>query len=116
MRFWQLLSIVDDRSVLRRVAAERREWTHIDQWVEDLERLVEQQDRAKLDFGLPREFIRHCLRLDPKNVFLSRDRVLRSGKDSFWDKKLSLVDAYDRFGADALFEALDSGSYTLPPA
>jgi hypothetical protein len=114
MTLWELLSIVGDPLTLHRVAGTRRDWEYIGQLIEDLEQLVKERDRAKLGYGLPREFVRECLRLDSQMLFLSRQRNLSSLRHSFWDKKLSALKAYDRFGVRAVFEAFEYGSHTLP--
>jgi hypothetical protein len=114
MRLWELLSIVGDPQTLHKVAGTRRDWEYIGQLIEDLEQLVKERDRAKLDYGLPREFVRACLHMDSQMLFLSRQRKLSSLRRSFWDKKLSALKAFDRFGVRAVYEAFEYGSHTLP--
>ena len=116
MMLWELLSIVGDPPILHRVAGTRRDWEYIGHLIEELETWVKQRDRTKLNYGLPREYVRECLRQDSQALFLTRQRTLSSLKRSFWDKRLSALKAYDRFGAKAVYEAFEYGSHTLPPA
>lgn len=59
MRFWQLRSVTrySDVLLMSSIARSRPEWLMFDEWYQDLQRLCDEQDRAKLDFILPDDYV-----------------------------------------------------------
>jgi hypothetical protein len=98
---------------LRAVAARKPEWRFVAEWIDDIKSLVASQDRSKLDCLLPEKLVRAALRKSQIRLYLSRDKILRSRRHSFWDGSLSAVKAFDRFGGDAMEDALEKGSVTV---
>lgn len=114
MKFWQLASIMrGEYAKVRRLARQKSEWRFVMEWIDNLAHITTVQDRAKLDFVLPPDFIRAALRKSRVRFYLSKDQYLRSRRRSFWDKSLSALSAFDRFGGDAMEEALERGSYSV---
>jgi len=114
MKFWQLLSIMrGELNILRELASKQAQWKYILEWISDEDRILRSQDRAKLDHILPLEYVRAALKRSNLAFYLSKGHILRSRRQSYFDKKLSALEAFDRFGANALEEALEYGSTTV---
>jgi hypothetical protein len=99
--------------VARVVARRKREWRYIAEWLDDYGAIAASRDRTKLDFVLPDNFLRAVFRKIKIKFYLGRDGWLRSRRHSFWDKTLSAVRAFERFGGDAMEEALEYGSFQV---
>jgi hypothetical protein len=62
---------------------------------------------------LPNEFLRAVFKKSKLRFYLGRGGWLRSRRHSFWDRALSTIEAFDRFGGDAMEEALERGSFQV---
>ena len=113
MKYWQLMAvcrIAGSESMPAVKADERAEWREFRVWYDHYERLVNKQDRAKLDFELPKEYVRAVLsdiRLD-YYVTKSSDWLCHP-RDAPADKELTAVEAYVKYGGDAIETALEKG-------
>jgi hypothetical protein len=114
VKFGLLVSIMrSELDRVREVSRKRREWEFVGEWIDDYNNIVRSKDRAKLDFELPDSFVRAALRRSELKFYLSRDRQLRSKRRSFWDRKLSAIRTYVKFGGIAMEEALEYGSFRV---
>lgn len=111
MKFWQLMSIVrGDHERILKVADGHPEWQQFVSWSQSESALVNQQDREKLDFVLPEEFVVACLSGMKEACFLSEDGWLRSREFDKTDQAMTFVSVYKKFGGAILEEVLESGS------
>ena len=115
MKFWQLSSIVHSyRHVINEVATTQDEWKFISDWLSNYDKLVEIQDRSKLDYQLPDHFIREVLKNVNLPYYISHDAIwLRSWKALDDDSLITALDAFDRYGANAMEEAIEFGSFKV---
>jgi len=114
MNFWQLISIMrGNLKVVRRVAERSAKWTFIADWVSNHARIVAAQDREKLDFIVSDEFARAVLKKCSVKFFRTKDGRLLSKRRSVFDKRLSALQAFDRYGGAAMEDALEFGSVTV---
>lgn len=115
MKFWQLHAVVrsEDQAKIRSAAASRTEWNFIDDWLANFSDLVTTQDRTKLDYELPDDFVRVVLKGVKLRYYLGRDGYLRSRKRSFRDKRMSALEAFDRFGGEVIEDVLEKGCYKV---
>lgn len=113
MEFWQLMSILDDRDRAIEIASSRASWHVFEYWMQDYGRIVASNDREKLDYVVPVELAEECLQLYPKLMFFSPDGHLRSFRATPDDEIISAVDAFRRYGGNAVHEAYEYGSYLV---
>jgi len=74
MKLWQLHSIMRDcPSTISSIAFTRSDWRYIADWMTDFPSLVDRQDRSKLDFVLPDEFVRTVLSRLTLSFYLNAD-------------------------------------------
>lgn len=112
MKLWQLHSIMRDcPSTISSIALTRADWRYIAEWMTDFTNLVRRQDRSKLDFILPDEFVRTVLSRLTLSFYLNADNQhLRSYSiNRSREERLSAVEAYERFGGDVLEDLLEKG-------
>jgi hypothetical protein len=110
MKLWQLVSIMpDDTPLLQSIASSQENWKQFVIWFEDFGRLVEVQDRSKLDYVLPDGLVRLALARSEKVCFLSKDGWLRSWRMSPDDELLSALEVYQRYGGDVLEDVFEKG-------
>ena len=114
MKFWQLNSVAGAAAIAEAAGGDVA-WAVYGELVRDLPRICEIQDRAKLDYEMPKEFVRRVLSGSPRGVFLSHGQ-LRSFRFAPSDNELSFVEAFDQFGGTALEEALEKGSFAVSVA
>lgn len=117
MKFWELMSVVHPNvKIVYTVASTSQEWQFILDWLNRYDILVDIQDRAKLDYELPNQFTREVLKLCDRLYYLSEDRIwLRSWLASSTDQTLTALDTFDRYGGQAMDEAIEYGSFRVDP-
>jgi hypothetical protein len=103
----------DEKDIVRRTAAKKPDWRYVVEWFDDEDRIIRSQEREKLDHVLPVALVRAALAKSKLKFYLSNTKILRSRRHSFFDKKLTALDAFDRFGGDAMEEALEYGSFSV---
>lgn len=115
MKLWQLVSVMEERNIqlIRRLASTHAAWQFITDWLAQYEVLVDTQDRAKLDYELPAPFVRIVLAESDFIYYLSNDGWLRSWKAYPDDKLVTALDAFERYGGQALEEACEKGSFDV---
>ena len=112
MKFWKLSSILGgeiDSAV--EAASTKKERGNFGKWFLDFSKLVKTQDRDKLDYELPRDFVKKSLIKARVSFFISTDGTLRSRGTFPGDRKINASEAFDIFGGDAMEEALEKGSF-----
>lgn len=111
MKFWQLDSIARvDAGLISRVASTRPIWKRYELLASNFSSLVDAQDRAALDSMVDTDFVVAVLGKLRRNLYLSSDNWLRSWPLNPGDQVLSVLDAYKRYGADAVEDAFEFGS------
>jgi hypothetical protein len=110
MKLWQLMSIMrDNRALLQSIASSQENWKQFVTWIEDFGKLVQAQDRSKLDYILPDGLVRLALSHSEEVCFLSRDGWLRSRRVSPDDELLPALEVYQRYGGDVLEDVFEYG-------
>jgi hypothetical protein len=109
MKYWQLRSVVRNVEPFRSVAESNRDWQEFLIWLKNEASIVQSQDRAKLDYQLPDLFVKTVLAQSDLTCYVSHDGWLRSYKTSPEDEVVTVLDAFNRFGADKLEEAWEKG-------
>lgn len=113
MRVWQLYSILSgDVQHPVSVAQTQPEWCRFAAWYNEIDNLIDMQERAKLDAILPDNFVRLVLERVDLQYFLHRNDLV-SGRISPGDECLTALEAFDRYGGQALEEALERGRYQV---
>jgi hypothetical protein len=104
MRFWQLYSVTSYSGVplMSSIARSRPEWLLFDEWYEDIQHLCDEQDRAKLDFILPDDYVLAVLALVDELCFRSGDGWIRARKVLSHDETLTAKQVYEMHGGDFL--------------
>ena len=112
MKLWELVSVMrEEQTVLKNALPSRQsEWHFIGEWIEQFDALVGAQDRAKLDYELPDPFVRSVLENSRLMYCLCGNGYLRSHRLFRNDTVLTALVAFERFGGEALEEALEKGS------
>jgi hypothetical protein len=100
-----------NRTLLQSIASSDYNWEQFAIWYGDYDRLVDQQDREKLDYELPDGIVRLVLAQSDKVYFLAKDGWLRSYRISSEDEKLSALEAFQRYGGDVIEDVLEKGSF-----
>ncbi len=108
MKLWQLHAVMDKVQPICAVAELRSDWRFIGEWAEQFNALVETQDRAKLDYELPDDFVRLVLMQSNLTYYLSKDGWLRSYRMSSDDEALSTIAAF-KYGGFAIEDAFEKG-------
>jgi hypothetical protein len=111
MKFWQLVSITRsaDRDLISRIARTRLEWNAYEPLALSFPQLVRAQDREALDSRVNVEFAQAVLEETEGSLFLSRDGWLRSWRVASADLELSLLDSFNKYGADVVEDVLEYG-------
>ena len=113
MKFWELMSVCrwGEYHLLERLG-DRSEWSTYLDWKRDFDRLVQVQDREKLDFELPDEVCVHVLSGSKRRWFVSGG-VLRDREFGPTERELTSVEAFNEYGGHALEDALEFGSFRV---
>jgi|SRR5579859_3108763 len=114
MKFWQLMSVCGANGQPD-LAAEKAEgderWRQFAEWARQEAELVRLQDRAKLDHDLPDDYVEAVLSgLEHTFYVSSNGRWLRSMKFEEGDREVSSLEAYRRYGGEAVEEASEKGT------
>lgn len=114
MKFWQLLSIAREEKngheLILRIASTRPNWKRYEWLVGNFSSLVDAQDRDALDSIVDTDFVVAVLGEIRQNLYLSSDNWLRSWQFNPEDQVISVLDAFTRYGTDAVDEAFEKGS------
>jgi hypothetical protein len=112
MKFWEITSVMwGERQVLEACLV-KPEWDNYYDWYLDYDRLVSEQDRAKLDAIVPDKLVREILSKS-KQFFFQGKGWLRSNRFAKEDEEVSALAAFEKFGGKALDEALEKGSFKV---
>lgn len=113
MKFWHLMYVCRRAGQLDLPATKatgREEWRQFAEWWRHYDDLVDAQDRDKLDFELPDDYVRGVLHEVELPLYESQDGVwLRHPRFAPTDQELSALEAYIRYGSEAIDEALEKG-------
>ncbi len=112
MKFWELSSVMGSEQDVLEACLRKPQWVGYYDWYVNLDKIVNAQDREKLDAKMPNALVRDILLRSTQTFFLHGGR-LRSRPFTDEDVKLSAVEAFDRFGGTALEETLERGSATV---
>ncbi len=111
MKLWQLASIArENGALMERVALTRKEWKKFGEWCEHFNEFVKTQDREKLDYVLPDDYVVAVLAASDIKCFRSEDGWIRSWQLSPGDLPLTAVEVYRKFGGSVLEAIFESGS------
>ena|SRR5579859_7613659 len=113
MKFWQLLSVCDAAHQLELAGAKAGEverWSEFADWCRREDELVRVQDRAKLDFDLPDDYVETVLGDLGRRFYVSpSERWLRGGRFEAGDREVTALEAYRLYGGEAVEEASEKG-------
>jgi hypothetical protein len=113
MKFWELISYCRSEPALLDLVADNPEWAEFARWIQDRDRLVEQQDREKLDVELPDDLCRHVLSQSSAAYKISEGWVRSSGSSVPGDP-ISALEVFNRYGGSFLEEVNEYGSCRIP--
>lgn len=120
MKFWELVSAF--RSERENIASvlESPKWAKINAYFQRLDEIVKSQNREILDVEVPFQLAREVCERSKMEFYLyhgSTPQILRSRKinDDGEFEMLSALEVLLRFGGEAIEEALEKGSSTVPP-
>lgn len=92
-------------------ATERAEWRQFGEWWRHYDDLIDSQDRDKLDLELPDDYVRRVLSEVKLALYESQDGVwLRHPRFARTDHERSALEAYIRYGSEAIDVALEKGA------
>ena len=108
MRFWQLVSTCRKRRDALKKVLEADEWEHFHEAYRKFDELVKRQQREILDEVAPDALVVSVLRQDATPLFLSEGhlRLRPLGNE---DERTSVLNAYQKYGAEILEEVLEKG-------
>lgn len=109
MRFWQLVSAFRSNLSMLEKLLERPEWKQYQEWLREFNQHVTLQNRSVLDATLPKDLVVRAMALSDHR-FCVDGGVLRQSHAST-EKSISATEAYNLYGADAIDEVLEKGSY-----
>ena len=110
MKLWQLVSISrDEPDLIADTARADGRWAKYAEATRNFERAVQAQDRAMLGEVVEPGFVRAVLSRIGRHLFLSNDGQLRVRRTAS-EQEISLVEAAERFGGDAVEDAMEFGS------
>jgi hypothetical protein len=114
MKFWELTSVMRAEPNLLEVALRKPIWAEYYAWFTNLDKIVDAQDRGKLDARVPDALVRDALSGSRQTFYLYSGQ-LRSRRFTDEDVELSALDAFTHFGGTALEETLEKGSHRVTP-
>jgi hypothetical protein len=112
VKFWELVSVCRGEPQLLERLADKPEWTVYLEWYRNEDKIVDMQDRSKLDAEMPDEACLHVLSASKTRYYLSGG-YLRSRRFSPSDTVLSAVDAFKAYGGRSLEDAQEYGSVKI---
>ena len=111
MKLWQLVSIARiDAGLISRIASTHAAWKKYELFVSNFSNLVDVQDRVALDSIVDTDFVAAVLGKLRRDLYLTSDNRLRSRQLNPDDQAVSVLDAYKRYGADAVEDTFEYGS------
>ena len=114
MKFWELVSVMGTECAVLENCLRKPEWAAYYDCYMNYDRIVSAQDREKLDAQMPDALVRDVLSGSRQTFFLY-DGWLRSRRFTEKDLGLPALVAFERFGGQALEEALERGSFRVQP-
>ena len=115
MKFWQLTSVlawVRSPHLLKEVSKFREEWFRFGEWEDNMAELCDTQDREKLDYELPMEFVEAVLKKSDSVLYLGGDGWLRSYKSGQFET-INVLEAFRRYGGTAIEEAWERSCFKV---
>ena len=112
MKFWQLVSLMRGHQTVSASVLDDPEWQVYADWSDELETIVEAQDRRRLDAQMPEQLVRAALSMMDTVVYQSGDRI-SSTRWSDSDRAIPVRDIYDRFGGSVVEDVFERGSVNV---
>ena len=110
--FWQLVSVCRaNPSALERLL-EEPEWADFLKWFKNFRQHVNSQNRAILDAVLPEQLVVSAMRLSEYRFRIQLGVLYQCLEES--EGSISAVEAYNRYGGEAIEQVLEKGSFQLP--
>jgi hypothetical protein len=114
MKFWQLVTICYPiRSSLEQLL-EEPEWAVFLKWLKDFNQHVRSQNRAILDAVLPEQLVVSAMTLCRYRFCIRNGILILCHEES--GEPIATVEVYLRYGAEAIDEVLEKGSFKVPSA
>jgi hypothetical protein len=114
MKFWQLMSILrEDLASLENLLKEGG-WTLYATWLKNFNVLVQSRDRQTLDTILPESLVEAALRKCKVQFYIRNGSLYPNQIGRGQESPLTALEAYSRYGAGAVEEALEYGSWRIP--
>src|SRR5215510_6307193 len=101
MKLWELVSVCRTEPELMERLADKAEWAVYLAWYRDINQIVDEQDRGKLDAEMPDDACLHVLKASQVNYFLSGG-YLRSQRFTGSDRVLSAAEVFKLYGGRSL--------------
>jgi len=111
MKFWELTSIFRDDPMTLEQALQNPRWNTYLGWLRNLPQHVHNQDRQVLDAVLPTELEEHAIQRCKLRFQIRDDFLIRLPGPIAARNSLTATDVYSRFGASAIEEVLEYGSF-----
>lgn len=119
MKWWQLTWLLGENLTYLRQVLDRPEWLSYEQWLDDHESHVRNQRRDILDAVVSDDVCLKALAACPW-LYRIEDGYLRGGYRSKEGERnpqlITAVDAYRRYGADAVVDAVEKGTVFISTA
>lgn len=110
MKFWELTSVMWSERRALETSLIKPEWDRYYEWYLNYDRLVDEQDREKLDAIVPDKLVSEILS-QSKQTFFQGEGWLRSYRFAKDDEEVSALAVFEKFGGRALDEVLEKGSF-----
>jgi hypothetical protein len=117
MKFWQLVELFRDNPEGLVNLLSAPEWSVYRTWFRELDQLVRQQQRDKLDSPIPAELRRLALAACGHQFYVRDGHLYQFFPEPDHVPSptlLSATEVYERYGGEAIDEVLEKGSIRLP--
>lgn len=109
MKFWELTSILrDEPDLLKKALLDYPDQRYAD-WFGDMQNVVSQQQREKLDAVMPNELCEAALKSHKGKLYKTGSQV-RTNRTNPSEAEVSYFEVFRMFGGDFLEEVLEKGS------
>jgi hypothetical protein len=112
MKFWQLVSVCREEPKILKKTLEDLQWNEYLELYNIFDDLVENQVRKKLDQIVPKELVIDVLKKYNKNMYIS-EGYLRLRPLGSQDMKITLIEAFYKYGGEYLEEVMERGSVKI---